>query len=275
MVKTMADYPRGTGTNQGLQWDPALGGVYNAYRAYSASGIDEELQVWHFKNSYATQYRDMSGGGADAAHQAWSFGGTYTTAAAMPTAGIVNYSGKFGATAKTLGYSNKTGSSGQTVDFNNLWRVNGDTNATANFGTGAFSAVLAPRFWTGQDLTNGYFVEVDNTVATITYIDDKGVSHTVPNPNLNDFMFAKINLKGKISGNTITNGSAQFDTASGLVTNQTTNAMYGGFFGPTANEVTGVFALDAMDPYPYAGFSPINNDRRAYIQMSGIYNAQQ
>ncbi len=263
IAKTMADYPRGTGTNQGLAW-VALGGTYNAYRAYSANAVDEELQVWHFQNSYATQYRDMTGGGADATHQAWSFGGSHTTAAAMPTSGVVNYAGKFGATASTKGYVNAPAGSGQTVDFNNLWRVNGDSAAQANFGTGAFSAVLTPKNWIGQNLNNDAFVEVDMRLPGYNPLTD---------PNYHGFMTANINLKGTITGNSIA-GTSQFDTASGLVTNTSTNPMYGGFFGPTANEVTGNFALDAMDPIPYGGFSPINNDRRAYIQMSGIYNAQ-
>ncbi len=264
IAKTMAIYPAGTGAGQGLG-NVALGGVYDEYRSYTANSVDEELQVWHFNNSYATQYRDLSAGGTDAIHQAWSFGGTHTTAAAMPTSGSVNYAGKFGATAVTKGFTDTTDTK-QTISFNNQWRVDGDTAATANFGTGAFSAVLTPKSWiavqTMNLLTNGV-----NAVPADALNSQGGA-------NAAAFMVAPINLKGTISGNSISNGTANWDTSSGIVTNSTTNPMYGGFFGATANEVTGSFALDGMLPAPTGGVAPINPDTRAYLQMSGIYDAQ-
>ena len=63
-------------------------GTYNEYRAISNDGgqeRDEELQVWAWNDSYATQYRNASGGG-EASQQAWSFGGNKTALASMPAA---------------------------------------------------------------------------------------------------------------------------------------------------------------------------------------------
>ena len=181
----------------------------------------------------------------------------------MPTSGIVNYAGKFGATAKTTNYVD-TSNTAQTISFNNLWRVNGDTAAQANFGSGAFTAVLTPKSWIAIQTLN---LSTNNASGAADAMTSQGGA------NLASFMTAPINLKGSITGNSIA-GTAQWAPSSGLVTNSTNNPMYGGFFGATANEVTGVFALDGMDPYPYGGYSPINDDRRGYIQMSGIFNAQ-
>jgi hypothetical protein len=50
--------------------------------------------------------------------------------------------------------------------------------------------------------------------------------------------------------------------------------MYAGFFGPTANEVTGVFNLEATFVAPTGGNIPINNDTRGFIEMSGVFNGQ-
>ncbi len=264
--KYMKEYAAGSTYDDPFIVPDHLGGTYKEYRALSynedGTSADEVLQVWTFGSSYATQYRDLADGG-EAAHQAWSFGGTKTTAASMPVAGTVNYSGRFGATAKTWNWEDP--SNGRTVSINNLWRVTGATAATADFGTGAFTATLTPEAWNAYATLNGGsgFTDVD--------------AGNPADPNWNAFMDDTVNISGTIttsaSGNAIT-GTAEMELAQGWVTNETVNPFYGAFFGPGAAEVTGVFNLEAIGPYPIGGDSPISDDHRGFMQMSGAIHAQ-
>lgn len=265
--KYMKEYAAGSIYDDPFIVPNQMGGTYNEYRALSynddGTSADEVLQVWTFGNSYATQYRDLADGG-EAAHQAWSFGGAKTAAASMPVAGTVNYSGRFGATAKTWNWEDP--SNGRTVSINNKWRVTGATAATANFGTGAFTATLSPEVWNAYATLNGGtgFTNVSATNAA--------------DPNWNDYMDDAVNISGSITtspttGNAIT-GTASMDEAAGWVTNETVNPFYGAFFGAGASEVTGVFNLEAVSPYPIGGDIPDNDDRRGFLQMSGAINAQ-
>ena len=285
IAKTMDEYTPGTfanGSNGALP--PAglglggsvLGGSYREYRAYSknASGtaIDEELQVWSFANSYATQYRDVTATGGSADHQAWSFGGTKTPAAAMTLRGSGHYVGKFGATAKTSNYINRDVANGngdiQTIDNNNKWRVWGDSDLNANFLTGTFTGTLTPREW------NAF--KTMHSAAGFETVD----AAYDPNPNTFDpnwagFMDDNVILKGSITstatGNSI-KGTAVMDPNDGWLSNTDSNAMYAGAFGANAEEITGAFAVEATDPSPMGGYFPINDDRRGYITMSGVFN---
>ena len=138
VTKTMTYYPAG-GTTSSLADNPA----YAEYRYFQKGTYDEELQVWNWTNSYATQYRDVTNSGTAPLHQAWSFGGNYTPVASMPTANAtVNYHGSWTATAQTSNWTDTTDPA-QTVSYNNNWRVRGTSALAANFGTGAFSGTLA------------------------------------------------------------------------------------------------------------------------------------
>ncbi len=171
-------YDGGVGTVAGLcaggTGGHALGGDYKLYRSYKPQSYDEELQVWTWNQSYATQYRDVTASGTDPQHQAWSFGGNYTTAAAMPTTGGATYTGYWTATAKTANYdSAKTGlvvplldgnnnpisiatrTIIQTVPPSNDWRVKGVSQLNANFGLGTLSGRLSSTDWQGKDIGNG------------------------------------------------------------------------------------------------------------------------
>lgn len=262
--KTMDEYTFGTNASAGV----GLGGTYKEYRALNTSSAgtatDEELQVWNWNYSYGTQYRD-AGGGGEAIHQAWSFGGTRTASAAMPVSGSANYLGQFGATAKTWSWIDSKNPN-QTVSRNNIWRVNGTTALTANFATSQFSGILTPKTWNAWATMNGGigFTDVDATNPL--------------DPNYTSFMSSNVILKGTITkstatGNSIT-GTAALDPAKGWVSNTTLNPMYAAFFGPTANEVTGVFNVEAVAPDPIGGTKPINDDRRGYIEMSGVFNGK-
>jgi C-lobe and N-lobe beta barrels of Tf-binding protein B len=264
VAKTMDEYTPGTIASGSA----GLGGTYKEYRALTTSSagaaVDEELQVWKWQYSYGTQYRDVSSGG-EATHQAWSFGGTKTASAAMPVAGSATYNGQFGATAKTSNWINSGGAT-QTVDNNGIWRVIGTTQLTANFATAQFSGILTPTVWNKFASMNGGsgFTNV--------------VASNILDPNHAVFMDSQVVLNGTIATNATTgnsvNGNAVLDPSKGWITNQTLNPMYAGFFGPTANEVSGVFNFESVIPGPIGGVLPINDDRRAYIQMSGVFNGQ-
>jgi hypothetical protein len=103
---------------------------------------------------------------------------------------------------------------------------------------------------------------------------------TLPlNANYNAFfMSTNVVLQGTITsaaatGNKIV-GTAVLDPAGGSITNSTLNPMYASFFGPTANEVTGIFNFEATFLAPSGGVIPINNDTRGNIEMSGVFNGQ-
>jgi C-lobe and N-lobe beta barrels of Tf-binding protein B len=264
-----------------------LGGTYKEYRAFSANSagvaIDEELQVWNWNYSYGTQYRDITSAG-DATHQAWSFGGTKTIAAAMPVSGTADYYGQFGATAKTSNWIDSKDIY-QTITYDNIWSVIGVSELHADFALGNFTGKLTPQIWNADATKNNGagFTDVDLTLPTTApvgssqqYIDFIATN----NANKAPFMNTKVLLKGtfqdtvtKLNGNSIT-GTAVADPKSGFETNEPLNPMYAGFYGPNANEVTGVFNFEAALPAPIGGKRPINDDRRAFIEMSGVFNGQ-
>ena len=262
VATTMDEFVSGTNASGGL----GLGGTYKEYHAITNSSAgsaqDEELQIWNWNYSYGVQYRNITSGG-EATQQAWSFGGTKTAAASMPISGSANYVGKFGATAKTWNFVDSTDIN-QTVSWNNIWRINGDSSLTANFATGQFTGILTPLLWNAPD---------KNSVNTT-------IDLTLPfNANYNAFfMSSNVLLKGTIAtsaatGNSVV-GTATLDPATGSVTNSTLNPMYASFFGPTANEVTGIFNLEATFLAPSGGVIPINNDTRGNIEISGVFNGQ-
>jgi hypothetical protein len=255
--KTMDEYPAGTAATAGL----GLGGAYKEYRAlsYDAAGTlnDEELQVWHWGNSYATQYRDVTAGGGDARHQAWSFGGSATPVASMP-GGIINYTGRYGATAKTWGWVDPT-NAGRTMSMNGSWQVQGAASVQADLGANTMSGTLTPGTWTGYQSMNGATGR-----ATVT-------ASNLADPNFNPYMNDNVILKGTIAGNTVT-GTAKLDPAQGWVSG--VSPMYAGFYGAAANEVTGAYNFVAVSPDPIGGQPPINDDRRGFVQQSGVFHGQ-
>ena len=271
LTKKMNYYAAG-GTTTDLADNPN----YAEYRYFQKGAFDEELQVWNWGNSYATQYRDVTNSGTAPVHQAWSFGGNYTPIASMPTANAdVKYTGSWTATAQTSGWVDSLDPA-QTVTFNNDWRVRGTSLLHANFGAASFSGQLHSTHWVGKSKDGSSWIDVDTSVASQNL--------------LKRVMFADVLLSGKIATNPatgahpnqITNGSADMDPAYGWITTAGTNPMYGGFFGAGATEVAGVFALDTANPSPIGGSVPfpnqsfggasINDDRRGFLSMSGMFH---
>lgn len=254
--KTMEEYEFGTNATGGT----GLGGAYKEYRSLTAteSGttVDEELQVWTWGSSYGTQYREVAGGG-DARRQAWSFGGTRTTA--MPVGGSANYTGRYGATSKTWNWIDDD-DVGKTITANNTWRVEGTSDIDANFATGQLTGTLTPSTWTAFQTLGGA-----TGFQSVT-------SGNNADPNWVAFMDSSVVLSGTITGNTVS-GNAKLDPSDGWLNG--TNPMYAGFFGaPGADEVTGVYNFLAVSPEPIGGEPPINDDRRGFVQQSGVFNGQ-
>jgi hypothetical protein len=250
-----------------------LGGTYKEYRAFdSAKGQDEELQVWNWNYSYGTQYRNMSTSGGEANQQAWSAGGTRTAAAAVPTSGTANYTGRFGATAKTWNWVDDPNNTIATLSANNIWRVTGSSNLSIDFATGNFTGVLDPQQWNAWQSRNGAigFATVDVTLPNTP-------ANIVNTANKTAFMYTDIFLSGTLQAdkNSIV-GRSNLDQANslGFITDQGNNDMYAGIFGPTANEITGVFNVNGISPSPTGGKLPINDDRRGFLEMSGVFNGQ-
>ena len=244
-----------TGGNNG-----GAGAGYREYRIYSeevGQERDETLQVWAWTDSYATQYRNTPGGG-EAANQAWSFGGYKT--AVMPTTATptTTYNGRFVATAKT---SNWKKPSGADIDPNALWRVQGRSTLTANWGTASVTGLLSPETWlSDQESISAEYTQVVGGPPMAPF--------TLVQAPYYPFYDATVTLQGTITGNTYA-GSANLNSPY-LNGDQT---MYGGFFGAGASETTGVFHVSGADPRPKGGSAGINNDKRGFLTIQGAFNA--
>ena len=229
------------GTNDGA--NPKLGSNdYREYRAISeADGTDYELQVWNWTDSYGAQFRDNPSL-SEADRQAWFYGGTATNSAAMPTSGVANYSGEWGGTAKSANWAGTTPVN--MLDPNRLWTVRGTTNLSADFTAGTMTGVLTTDEWRTFD---------DNAVEVID------------RPRADEDVF----INATISGNRFS-GQARY----GNTAVQGDNPAHGGFFGAAANEVTGAFNVHATYVGPLGGDIPINDDRRGYMDISGVFNGR-
>ena len=147
--------------------------------------------------------------------------------------------------------------------------------------------------WEGLDKNGGFSnVNVPNAVANNGSCIAKAAACDPSTPaglavftnwiNWNSaFMNADIKLAGTITKDP-TNiakpnqivGTTSIDPLAGWTTTAGSNPLYGGFFGATAQEVTGAFAVSGILPLPNGGNKPINNDLRGYLEMSGIFNGQ-
>ena len=246
-----------TGNNNGgTNCAPDCG--YREYRAVSptpGAERNEVLQLWAWNESYATQYRNATSG--DAPQQAWSFGGNRT--AAMPTVGTVGYTGRFVATAKTENWLKPDGSD---VDPNALWRVQGASAISANFGTASVTGTLSPQTWESYQAG----------VATGDLRWVVGTPGTVAQPNFS-FYNSNVTISGTITGNTYAGAASLTGGFVNTINDPANNPMYGGFFGTGAAETTGVFEVFGLDPSPIGGSAGINDDRAGYVTMSGAFHA--
>ncbi len=252
----MQEYVFGTTANGG----PAnnAGAAYREYRAVSntpGKERNEVLQVWAWTDSYATQYRNATS--SEAPQQAWSFGGNKTTLTAMPTLGSAIYNGRFVGTAKTSNYIEPDGSD---INPNALWRIDGASRVTANFGSvgGTVTGRLTPETWQSiqPNYTGNYYTKTVGSLGTVAEPDF-------------GFYNSTVDLNGTITGNTYA-GTATLNPQ--FVSGD--SVMHGAFFGAAANETAGVFNVFGTDPAPIGGSAGINDDRAAYLTINGAFHGQ-
>ena len=95
-------------------------------------------------------------------------------------------------------------------------------------------------------------------------------------------MDVPILLSGSIKTNATTTGNtkpntiigvAKYDPNSNWVNTTSNSFLNAGFFGANADNVTGVFSMDAQTLSPIGGVTAINDDRRGFVTMTGIFNA--
>lgn len=252
--------------------DKANGGAMDGYREYRIKNPsptvnrDELLQVWAWGDSYATQYQNVIGGGAPK-QQAWSFGGNAT--AAMPTGGLATYKGRFVATAQTSGWLK-----GQSADIdpNALWRVQGQSTIDANFGSGTISGLLTPETWTSKQVVNS------NPVDYTWYTSASGTqsASTVATPNYDYIYETKIAIDAKLDAAAVGSTTPASTFSGSAILDEPyityTNPAYGGFFGSTAGEVTGIFNAAGAQVDPLGGSNGINDNHNGYLTINGAFN---
>ncbi len=291
--------------------------IYNEYTAYSSdpenNPFDEELQIWTWGKSYASQYRDVTGGGSPAAHQAWTYGAANgaakSTLAQLPTSGVLTMRGAFTTTAETRNFEQKKQLAFQTMENNGLWSTSGAATTTINYNDTSnikVSSALNLDFvrkdqdTAGEGITalapdsvhigieNGFaYVDVNQAKADLNLsasaIDLLPIQRRINLDNFranSTFMDTQIILEGKLTatatGNNITNGTATL-SGNGWRTNSTTNIFHGSVFGdtPAGQEFTGIFNVESLGRDPVGGNTGIEDDGRGYVDHSGIVHGDQ
>jgi hypothetical protein len=228
------------------------------YREYADQ--DTQLQVWGFRHSYAAQYRDLSGGLGS--HQAYSFGGTKTTT--MPTSVSATFNGRYGSTAKADNFVVPTSDTAEVINPNGVFASNGRSQIDVNFGSGGVSGRLTPEQWRwrGDDGAWNYYDVPTETLykpgATLT-----------GNQVLRPYHFdTDITFNGNVSGNTF-RGSTQIE---GFSSSPSSSPVYGAFFGPGAEETTGVFHVEGTVYDPTGSHFPAADNGKGTLQHSGVFN---
>jgi hypothetical protein len=253
---------------------------YSEYRRITSS-TDSELQVWNFTDSngasnYAAHFREASRD-----QDAWFFGGQGRTDGAQLDAlaagnTTVNYSGNYAGAATTTGW----GEASQYQSADGEWRFNGTVQASANFGTAQFTGTLTPRYW--EKFENGRLIQIDvgvNPEQVYFFEDGNGVNRDATDTDIRAFHTATVELNGTITGSQIS-GTSDINssgTPGDLTNNRFVNgerALQAGVFGNMAEQVTGVFATYGVLPSPTGADTGINDDRRATIDMQGVFHGR-
>jgi len=146
--------------------------------------------------------------------------------------------------------------------------VNGVAAITADFGAATIDGTLTPSTWEFAQGNAWYYYDVHSNELFVRDQFDQPVLVTdgefVPS-----FFTTRTNISGTIAGNSYSGkANLEGDFVNG------DNPMYGAFFGTGAKETTGVFSVLGVSPQPIGGEYPINDDRRAYVQQSGVFNAK-
>ncbi len=247
-----------------LSFSPNFTG-YKEYRQITGvSGTttttDAELQIWSYQFSNIGQYTVFNDpSAANANNVSLFFNGSATPTSGLP-AGSATYNGKFGGTAVASNWLTPTrtvadpfdtaGTVGSTYDPNGTWRVVGDVQVNANFGSGAVTGTVNNTTWrkfTGAATSQDGFI-------TVT-------------PGETAKPFTDYTFTGTITNNTFA-GAAR-GPANQVVTGN--NAVNGGFFGPNAEEVAGVINVETTSPNPSEGITTNAGNRRGFINLRGVF----
>ncbi|MBL8907461.1 MAG: transferrin-binding protein-like solute binding protein, partial [Rhizobiales bacterium] len=201
---------------------------------------------------------------------AFSFGGTKTPVSEMPTTATASYKGAYGATVKSWNWATPDTIDPEigNINPNGLFMVNGLAEIQADFGAATINGTLTPTSWKFAGTDYWYYYDViDNSLYT------RGADNTANYVTQGQFVPAFFNTKTYLSGPIAGNSySGKAKLGDGFVSAD--NPMYGAFFGAGARETTGIFSVLGVTPQPMGGEYPINDDRRAYVQQSGVFNAQ-
>ena len=189
----------------------------------------------------------------------------------MPLGGKANYNGRFAGTAKTWNWIPKKDSK---INPNGLWQIQGRTALVADFGSASsVSGTLTPETWTKLDPSLNAYYTFDTTTGT-GYITRTGVPVNLVDGPAYQIYSATVGIGAKIDApvggvaSSTYKGDATF--SGDFVTGD--NPVYGGFFGNAAKETTGVFAALGNAPDPDGGTDGINDDRRGFVSMSGVFH---
>jgi hypothetical protein len=168
--------------------------------------------------------------------------------------------------------------------------MNGTAQMSANFGTGQFAGTLTPRYW--ESYQNGQLIQIDvgtpgdgnEVVTTVDGIRDARPALAL---DIKTYHTSTLELAGTITGNRLT-GTTNIVSPGATVTNNPDGsrtvdnnlfvngdrALQGGFYGTNAEQVTGVFATYGVLPEPTGADTGINDDRRATIDIQGVFHGQ-
>ena len=144
----------------------------------------------------------------------------------------------------------RSGTATTVYDPNGTWRVVGDTQITANFGSGTVTGSITNSTWrkfTGSATSPDGFI-------TIT-------------PAETAKPFTNYTITGTITGNTFA-GNAEGPVGVVVTGN---NAVNGGFFGPNAEEVAGVVSVETTSPSPSDGLTANDANRRGFVNLRGVF----
>ena len=186
----------------------------------------------------------------------------------MPVGGTATYKGNFVATAATSNWIDDTTTyPAMTLSANGAWSVWGTTTLKADFAAASVKGNLQPLEWLGWATLTGPAGYQSTNSADV-------------NGNWKSFMGEAIIIDAKISKskavgahpNTIS-GSANYDKTHNWLNNKD-NQTSGSFFGTKADEIAGIFSVDASQPQPIGGQWANENPRRGYVTMVGGFSAK-
>jgi C-lobe and N-lobe beta barrels of Tf-binding protein B len=239
---------------------------YREYRAYSNNTLDsrdEVLQVWAFKDSYATHYINGVASGLPK-QQAWAFGGREATN--VPTGGKGEYRGRWVATAVT---SNFIKPDGAETDPNGKWMVQGNSRFIADFDTAKIDGTLTAESWTTNQ--NNKPLHTWFTAASGEPSKD-----TAADPNYDVIYDTQIKIDATLHNNgTAGSPNNQFTGTANLGGDylSTDNPAYGGLYGTNGDELTGAFNVFGVLPQPMGGSTGIIDGREGHVKINGVFNA--